>query len=191
MTVPVGWRVGCVGRRVRSRRCPGRPSRTGRRWWTGSGCWTGHGGGVEARVWDPVSGFASGHPTYAGGAGLLGSGDDQYRYSTVLSDGATRVVSEYNSTHLLVDRDVEVSTDAGAVVVREQEFTYLGTEEGGVPDPAELPDQYQRPTGTGLTFRTGPAGPGPSSEGYVFDEHGRRRAHRRGWHGHRNQLRRH
>lgn len=125
------------------------------------------------RTWDAVAGFASGHPTYRGAGELFASGDDLYRYSTALTDGPTTVISEYNATGLLIGREVTVTTPAGVEVIQEQGFTYPGTETGGVPDPAALPDQYNRPTTTTSTHRNPGGGTRTVAEDYVFDAYGR------------------
>jgi hypothetical protein len=77
---------------------------------------------------------AQGYPTYTGEAVLWGSGDDQYRYRTQLSDGATSVVSEYNSLGVMRTRQIVVSSSAVDVTAQEQQFVYPGTEDDGVPD---------------------------------------------------------
>ncbi|KAA9110502.1 RHS repeat-associated core domain-containing protein [Microbacterium rhizomatis] len=128
---------------------------------------------LSAREWDAVSGVASGWPVYAGERDVFDSGDSRFRYQTVVSDGATRVVSEYNSTHLLIDRSVEVTTPNGPVVLQEQGFAYLGTEGDGVPLPWDLPEQFNRPTETEVTFRDAAGRERSTSEEYEFDTFGR------------------
>lgn len=129
---------------------------------------------VSEREWDAISGLASGYPTYAGAAELFASGDDAYRYSTAVSDGATTVESEYNSQGLLVARETRVTTSSGQRTVQRHAFTYPGTETGGVPDPRALPDQYNRPIEASITYVGLQAGRERTvSEEYAFDAYGR------------------
>ena len=134
------------------------------------------GGVVSERGWDAQSGYASGYPVYAHAGALFFSGDDKYRYSTVLTDGPTKIVSAYNSQGLLVTRQVQGTTGGGQTrTVQAQGFTYPGTESGGVPDPADLPEQYNRPTTTEITHHALDGGPGTRTvaEQYTFDVFGR------------------
>ncbi|KAA9111311.1 RHS repeat-associated core domain-containing protein [Microbacterium rhizomatis] len=128
---------------------------------------------LSAREWDAASGVASGWPVYAGERDVFESGDSGFRYQTVLSDGETRVMSEYNSTHLLIDRSVEVTTQNGPVVLQEQAFEYPDTADGGVPLPWDLPEQFNRPTTTDVVFRDAMGNERVTSEHYEFDTFGR------------------
>jgi RHS repeat-associated protein len=132
--------------------------------------------GVElsAREWDAVSGTASGYPAYRSEGELFSSGDPGYRYSTVVSDGHTRVISEYNSLHLLINRHLEVDTPTGPVVVQEQALTYPDTADGGVPPHWDLPEQYALPTDTAVLFDAAASSGGRTVQaGFVFDTFGR------------------
>jgi YD repeat-containing protein len=129
---------------------------------------------LSVREWDVVGErTASGWPTYPGAGALWASGDGQFRYRTQLSDGVTRVVSEYNSQGLMVGRDMVVTTGVGDVVVQEQEFVFPGTQTGGVPDPQLLPKQYAKPVSTVVVFRDSRGRAREVSEQTVFDEVGR------------------
>ncbi|KAA9108270.1 RHS repeat domain-containing protein [Microbacterium rhizomatis] len=128
---------------------------------------------LSEREWDALSGEASGWPTYAGEGDVFSSGDSGFRYRTVLSDGATRVISEYNSTHLLIDRSVEVTTANGPVVLQEQTFEYPETAGGTVPAPWALPEQFNRPTHTNVVFRDGAGRERITSGEYAFDRYGK------------------
>jgi RHS repeat-associated protein len=129
---------------------------------------------LSAREWDAVSGTASGYPAYRSQGELFSSGDPGYRYSTVVSDGHSRVVSEYNSLHLLIARGLEVDTPAGPLVVQEQNLTYPDTGEGGVPPQWDLPEQYALPTDTAVLFDAdAPSGGRTVQAGFVFDTFGR------------------
>jgi YD repeat-containing protein len=129
---------------------------------------------LSTREWDVLGDHnAQGYPAYAGEAALWGSGDDQYRYRTQLSDGATNVVSEYNSMGVMRTRQVVVSSGAGDVTAQEQQFIYPGTEDDGVPDPQNLPKQYQKPTQTTVVSRDDRGHTRNVSEQAVFDATGR------------------
>jgi YD repeat-containing protein len=129
---------------------------------------------LSTREWDVLGDHnAQGYPTYTGEAALWGSGDDQYRYQTQLSDGATNVVSEYNSMGVMRSRQIVVSSGAGDVTAQEQQFVYPGTEDDGVPDPQNLPKQYTKPTQTTMVSRDDRGRTRNVSEQAVFDDTGR------------------
>lgn len=134
-------------------------------------------GGVElsARSWSPAGGTAtsSGWPDFNGEGDVFWSGDPAFRYRTALSDGATRVVSEYNSGHTLVSRDIIVAGASGETTVQAQSFTRPGTEEGGVPDPAALPADWAMPVRTETTFRDERGGERAEVELVEYDALGR------------------
>jgi hypothetical protein len=133
---------------------------------------------LSVREWDVLGDHnAQGNPTYTGEASLWGSGDDQYRYQTRLSDGATDVVSEYNSMGVMRSREVVVSSPTGDTVVQEQQFVYPGTEDDGVPDPQTLPEQYTKPTQTTVVSRDNHGRTRTVSEHAVFDDTGRPTKH--------------
>jgi hypothetical protein len=109
---------------------------------------------LATRKWDIVgANMARGWPTYPSEDALWLSGDGEFRYKTQLSDGVTRVVSEYNSLGIMIARQTTVSTSRGDAVVQEQQFVFPGTETGGVPDPQVLPQQYAKPNQTTVVFR--------------------------------------
>jgi RHS repeat-associated protein len=130
---------------------------------------------LSARTW-AIAGDgspSSGWPTYGGDAEVFWSGDAGFRYVTAVSDGATRVESEYNSLHELIDRRMISMTSSGEATLREQSFVYFGTDDGGVPDPQTLPGFWSRPVASQTLIRD-PAGRERSeSESFVFDELGR------------------
>lgn len=110
---------------------------------------------LSVREWAPGGDGtpSSGWPAYGGEGELFWSGDGAFRYRTVLSDGATRVVSEYNSQRLLVDRRLAVTTASGEHILQAQAFTYPGTEGGAVGDPDSLPGNWSSPTAIEITHR--------------------------------------
>lgn len=116
---------------------------------------------------------ADGGSRYAGEAALFLSGDDDYRYRTRLTDGRSTAVSTFNSTHLMVERDVEVLTASGPLVVQEQRMTYPGTEDGGVVDPINLPANYGRPTGVDVLLRDAQGATRTMTQMMEFDDAGR------------------
>jgi YD repeat-containing protein len=129
---------------------------------------------LSVREWDVVGDHtAHGWPKYASLSALSTSGDGEFRYKTQLSDGATRMVSEFNSQGLMVARTMLASSPIGDVAVQEQKFRYPGTESGGVADPQLLPKQYQRPTHTTVIFRDQQGRMREVSEQTVFDDAGR------------------
>ncbi|KAA9108016.1 RHS repeat protein [Microbacterium rhizomatis] len=132
---------------------------------------------LSAREWDALTAVASGWPVYAGESDVFSSGDNTFHYQTALSDGATRVISEYNSTHLLIDRSVEVTTPSGPVTLQEQAFEYPGTEDDKVPAPWDLPAQFNRPTTTHVIFRDTAGRERDTSEQYEYDTYGRLTSH--------------
>lgn len=130
---------------------------------------------LSRRSWAAVGDgtMSSGWPIYGGERDVFWSNDPSFRYSTELSDGATRVRSEYNSLHELVGRHVVATTASGDVTLREQAFTYPGTEDGGVPDPAGLPGNWSRPIRSEMTYRDAYGGSRTTTETFAFDELGR------------------
>jgi len=127
---------------------------------------------LSARSW-AVAGdgtASSGWPRYGGDANVFSSGDPGFRYVTELSDGATRVESEYNSLHALMSRRMFASTAEGEVVIREQSFGYP---DGGVPNPRALPGNWSRPVSAELTIRDAAGRDRRASETFEFDDLGR------------------
>lgn len=128
---------------------------------------------VSVREWTTEGDrLPSGWPSFDGGD-LFWSGDPAYRYRTVLSDGATRVVSEYNSLHTLVERRMLASTPSGEHELQRLDFTYPGTEEQGVPDPAALPANWARPALTEVTYRSVTGQTRTTAEQIEYDAAGR------------------
>lgn len=129
---------------------------------------------LSSRSWSPVSGLESGYPTYPHAAALFASGDDTYRYTTALSDGHTTSISEYNSQGLLVARSIKATTPHGDAILQQHAYQYPGTEDGGVPDPANLPHQHNRPLTTTVSHRNTDSGKERIvTEEFVFDQYGR------------------
>jgi RHS repeat-associated protein len=91
-------------------------------------------------------------------------------YATTLTDGATRVVSSYDASHLLTGRRTETSSGAGASTVQELAFSYPelpGTR------PEQLPPSYNRPVTTELIHHDLTGQQRSVTEGFVFDDLGR------------------
>ncbi|MDR5700167.1 RHS repeat domain-containing protein [Agromyces aerolatus] len=129
---------------------------------------------MTAREWAPVGEkLSSGWPVHAGEDALLRSSDSAFRFRTTISDGATDVISEFNSLHLLVGRRMIAASASGQRVLQEHAFTYPGTEGGGVARPAALPVNWSRPTAVEVIHRAPDGGSRTSRESTVFDELGR------------------
>lgn len=129
---------------------------------------------LSTREWRPVGEpLPSGWPRYGGEHEVFRSGDSAFRSRTVMTDGATRVVSDYNALHTLVARRMVVTTPSGEREVQEQTLTYPGTDDGGVPDPAALPANWSRPTLAEVTVRDQYGGSRTTTEATEFDEVGR------------------
>jgi RHS repeat-associated protein len=130
---------------------------------------------VSVREWTPAGDGtpSSGWPRYPGERAVFQSGDPSFRYHTVVSDGATRVESEYNSSHLLIARRMVGSTSSGEVVLHEQAFGFPGTEDGGVADPEALPANWSRPAEVEVTFHDARGGTRSQHERFTFDSVGR------------------
>jgi RHS repeat-associated protein len=137
---------------------------------------TGH--ELSVREWTPDGDgtTSSGWPAYGGEGELFWSGDPAFRYRTAMTDGATRVVSEYNSQHILVDRRMVVTTPSGELTLQEQAFSYPGTEGGGVGDPDALPGNWSRPTAIEITHRDSAGATRSVTETTEFDALGRESA---------------
>lgn len=134
---------------------------------------------LSRREWRPGGdgAVATGWPAYAGEPAVFWSADPGFRYRTTLTDGATRVRSEYNSQHLLIRRSTVVTTPAGDLEVHDQALSYPGTEGGGVPDPAALPGNWSRPESVAVTYRDGLGGERTTTETFTFDAFGRTKTH--------------
>jgi RHS repeat-associated protein len=129
---------------------------------------------LSVRAWAPAGDgtLPSGWPAYASEHELFRSGSPA-RFATELSDGVTRVVSEYTSQQLLVSRHVVARSSSGELVVQEQAITYPGTERDRVADPAALPGNWSRPTRTEVTHRDVQGRSRTVSETSQYDELGR------------------
>lgn len=134
---------------------------------------TGH--ELSERKWAPAGDGrpSSGWPEYGGEEDLFWSGDSSVRYRTELSDGATRVVSEYNSQHLMLSRRMIVTTGSGERDLQALAVTYPGTEGAAVPDPEALPGNWSRPAETVTTYRDARGGERSVSESTEYDLLGR------------------
>lgn len=129
---------------------------------------------LSKRTWAPAGErTSSGWPHYDDESDLFWSGDPAFRYQTVLSDGATRVVSEYNSLGTLVGREMLATTPSGEQTLQEQEFVYPETADGGTPDPAALPGNWSRPVQVATVYRDLQGATRTSTESYEFDAVGR------------------
>ncbi|MDR5698214.1 RHS repeat domain-containing protein [Agromyces aerolatus] len=122
---------------------------------------------LSERTWE-VAGAPTGWP--AAVDEVLSAG-----YSTVLSDGATRVESEYNALHQLVRRALRVSGPGGAQVLQEQRLQYPGTDEHGAPTtpPDALPRSWTRPSSTESISFDAVGAQRSLREHSTFDEYGR------------------
>ncbi|KAA9108019.1 RHS repeat domain-containing protein [Microbacterium rhizomatis] len=132
---------------------------------------------LSAREWDAVTEVASGWPVYTSESDVFSSGDSGFRYQTAVSDGATRVISEYNSNHLLINRALEVSTESGPMILQNQALEYPGAAGGTVPEPWDLPQQFNRPTTARAVFHDSGNRERTTSEHYEFDTYGRATSH--------------
>lgn len=90
------------------------------------------------RAWEPGVGSASGWPV-AHVPGRSGPAGDAF--STVLSDGAIRVESEYSGRHALLNRKMVVSGTSGGRVIQEQAFEYPEGDGNGLPAQADRPEK--------------------------------------------------
>lgn len=130
---------------------------------------------LSSRAWAPAGdgALSSGWPTYGGEDDLFWSGDPSVRYSTSVTDGATRVVSEYNALHVLLQRQTIATTGSGERVIESQAIGYPDMLDGGLPDPAALPGNWARPVTTELT-RIGAKGAVRSTaQAHEYDRFGR------------------
>lgn len=132
---------------------------------------------LSVRTWAPAGGStpSSGWPVFQGGEGdVFWSGDPAFRYQTVMADGPTRVVSEYNSLHVLVNRKMIVTTGSGDHELQAQAHAYFGAQDGDFPDPEALPGNWSRPAVSEVTHRNTQGGARTSRETFEFDDAGRR-----------------
>ncbi|MDR5701001.1 RHS repeat domain-containing protein [Agromyces aerolatus] len=93
---------------------------------------------LSVREWEPVGGVGavSGWPGVGDGSGPA---DD---YSTVVTDGKTRVTSAFDDRQLMTGRAVSVATRSGERLVHEQSFGFPGSDEPVDPlrpvEPTEI-----------------------------------------------------
>lgn len=120
---------------------------------------------------------SSGWPAYGGEQDLFWAADPALRYSTVITDGATRVVSEYNSLHMLLGRTTIATTASGERTIETQAIEYTGTRSGGLPDPEALEGDWARPASTALTRHDAHGGARTVTESYEYDPQGRTISH--------------
>jgi len=123
---------------------------------------------LSVREWAPgeSSMTSSGWPVFSAPESVQ-PGDGEY--ATVVSDGATRVVSTYSARHLLLARRMLVTDAAGERVLQEQAFTYPEPP----ADPAALPGNWSRPTSTSITHRDAAGRTRTLTESTGYDEAGR------------------
>ncbi|MDR5701377.1 RHS repeat-associated core domain-containing protein [Agromyces aerolatus] len=119
---------------------------------------------LSERTWQPVEGFASGWPDMPEPAAAVGAASGQVAYSSALSDGATRVVSEYSDRGALTGRTVLVGDASGERVVQEQTYTFP---DDGAEEPAD------RPTGATIRHANAAGESRVADEGFRYDELGR------------------
>ncbi|WP_308799922.1 RHS repeat domain-containing protein [Agromyces silvae] len=113
-----------------------------------------------SREWWAVGGVApSGWPAVGDGAGPA-------EYSTVLTDGETRVVSTFGAQRAMTVRAVDVVSPSGQLRVHEQSFELPET------GPA-TPLVARKPTGVTVTSRDAGGGARSVHESYVYDDLGR------------------
>jgi RHS repeat-associated protein len=124
---------------------------------------------VSSRRWSATAGVAA-WPVRDPAMGPSGTGG---RFTTTLSDGATRVVSDYDARQLLVERRVEASTPAGSRVVLAQSFAYPTAPCGGTAPAAELAGGCDRPARATVTHTDDRGRTRSSVEEFAFDEFGR------------------
>jgi RHS repeat-associated protein len=120
---------------------------------------------LSSRTWSPVGdGSASGWPVTdpAHGVGRTTG------FETRLTDGATRVTSEFDAEQRQTRRTVEVTTGAGEHEVQEHRFRYPGTAAG-----APLPRGFAKPSRVEVVFRDTRGSTRTVSEEYSFDALGR------------------
>jgi RHS repeat-associated protein len=121
---------------------------------------------LSSRTWSaaPGSGSVSGWPVSAGAIGRAGFG-------TTLSDGVTRIESEFDGWGLLTGRRVVTSTGSGEHAVQEQEFSF--PDRGAAADPALVPAGWSRPESVSVTYRDASGATRTGTESLEFDDVGR------------------
>jgi YD repeat-containing protein len=121
---------------------------------------------LSQRSWAPEEGSvgASGWPVSAGAAGRAGFG-------TSLTDGVTRIESEFDGWGLLTGRRVVTSTPSGEQTVCEQEFSF--PDRGAAADPALVPAGWSKPDAVAVTYRDASGATRTGSDSFEFDDVGR------------------
>ena len=114
------------------------------------------------RSWEAAAGLASGWPVSGQAAGTATA----QPYRTMLSDGVSRVVTEYTGDHAMRTRDLSISTPSGEHTLKQESFTYP---DGDGSEAARA----GRPTGLELTHTDASGAAKTVSEGFVFDVYGR------------------
>lgn len=134
---------------------------------------TGH--ELSARGWAPAGNglLSSGWPGYGGEDDLFWSGDPSIRYSTTVTDGATRVVSEYNALHVLLQRATIATTSSGDRVIETQAIGYPDMQDGGLPDPEALPGNWASPATTESTRIDASGAERSTRQAHEYDRFGR------------------
>jgi RHS repeat-associated protein len=131
---------------------------------------------LSMRRWSPGVGgtLASDWPLAADGRAVAGADADaaaSSAYETVLSDGATSVMSGYDGRHRLERREVHGRSGAGSMVLQEQTFTYPGgvggREQGGAPIA------WSRPASATVTYTDASGASRSTTASYEYDEQGR------------------
>jgi RHS repeat-associated protein len=127
---------------------------------------------LSKREWSAVGGsLGSGWPAHGSGTAL--PTDPAHRYRTEMSDGKTRVVSEYNALHVLVERQMVATGASGEFTLQEQSFRYPWSGDPSLPDPSEVRGSWAKPTSTEVVFRDASGAERSSIEAYEFDAFGR------------------
>ncbi|WP_308797460.1 RHS repeat-associated core domain-containing protein [Agromyces silvae] len=124
---------------------------------------------VSSRTWEPVSGVPGATVGRADAASTeLFAPTSSETFSTAVGDGASRVLSHYDRHGLLVERELEVSTPAGAMTVQRQAFAYPDAD-----DPLGRPKAFRLPTSTESTFVDEHGASRTVAEEFTYDDLGR------------------
>jgi RHS repeat-associated protein len=122
---------------------------------------------LSARQWRQLDGaLPTGWPA-ADAAGVIATGRASEGRSVELSDGSTRVVSEFDGWGRLTGKQVLASTAAGEQVVQEQQLTYPDG------DPVGVGGLAGKPVGMEVRFLDASGGVRAGTESYAYDESGR------------------
>ncbi|WP_308799081.1 RHS repeat domain-containing protein [Agromyces silvae] len=122
---------------------------------------------LSARQWRQLDGaLPTGWPA-VDAAGVTGPRRASEGRSVELSDGSTRVVSEFDAWGRLTGKQLLASTAAGEQVVQEQELTYPDG------DPIGVGGLTGKPAGMEVRFLDAAGGVRAGTESYAYDESGR------------------